>query len=215
MAPSAPPRTRARPAFTPSVVTYDGEQLVTNGSRDEGFTLPGATLTRNVHGSISPVRAGTTASPPATPRSARRHHRGMWTERRVRSLTLEAAITVVRRCRALVLTAGPDGGLVGLGLRRQRPRSRHPARSARTPTRASSPPLTSPWVPTAHCGPDLLGEPTSSVGIRLSGHLGRLPPPEHSQPCSAPASIVPRGINHRSLTVPCGSPTAAATRSVA
>jgi streptogramin lyase len=99
-------------SFTPSILTYGGEQLLTNGSGDEGITLPGnthgTTATGSFAGSSMDDRMATGFSS-LTPRaitSACRQRRG------VRSLTLTGAITVgVGIVSPSSITTGPDGAL--------------------------------------------------------------------------------------------------------
>ncbi len=99
-------------SFTPSVVHYGGEQLVTNGSRDEGFALPGnthsATATGSFAGSSTDDRSATAFSsltPGAVTAACRQRHG-------VKSLTLTGVITVgVGIVSPSSITAGPDGAL--------------------------------------------------------------------------------------------------------
>ncbi len=103
---------RGSASFTPSHLTYSGEQLVTNGSGDQGFTLPGnthsSTATGSFAGSNFDDRSATGYSS-LTPRaitSACKQRHG------VRTLTLAGAMTVgVGIVSPASITAGPDGAL--------------------------------------------------------------------------------------------------------
>ena len=99
-------------SFTPSVVTYGGEQLVTDASGDEGFALPGAThsatATGSFAGSSSDDRAAIGYSPltPGALTEACRQRHG------VKSMSLEGVIRVgIGIVSPSAITAGPDGAL--------------------------------------------------------------------------------------------------------
>jgi virginiamycin B lyase len=103
---------RGRASLTPSVLTYGGEQLVTNGSGDAGFTLPGsthgATSTGSFPGSNMDDRSATGYSSltPSAISNACKQKPG------VKNITLVGAITVGAGIVApSSITPGPDGAL--------------------------------------------------------------------------------------------------------
>ena len=103
---------RGRASLTPTVVHYGGEQLVTNGSGDEGFALPGgtqsSTSTGSFAGSSMDDRSATgysSLTPSAIDNACKQKHG-------VKSLTLVGAITVgVGIVSPSSITTGPDGAL--------------------------------------------------------------------------------------------------------
>ncbi len=101
-----------RASFTPSTVSYSGEQLVANAGGDQGFALPGLSHGAAVAGSFAaPSMEGRSATAytsvtPSALTSACKQKRG------VKSLTLVGAITVGPGVVApSSITTGPDGAL--------------------------------------------------------------------------------------------------------
>ena len=101
-----------RASLTPSILSYGGEQLLTNGSGDEGFTLPGSSHTTTTTGSFAGssmddrLATGFSSLTPRAITSACRQGHG------VRSLTLTGAITIgVGIVSPSSITSGPDGAL--------------------------------------------------------------------------------------------------------
>ena len=103
---------RGRASFTPSVVSYSGEQLLTDSSGDEGFALPGSTHSFTATGSFpgsstdDRMATGYSALTPSAITSACGQRRGL------RSLTFSGAITIGAGIVAPPsITVGPDGAL--------------------------------------------------------------------------------------------------------
>jgi virginiamycin B lyase len=99
-------------SFTPSAVSYSGEQLVTSGRGDEGFTLPGSAHSSSVTGSFAASSmndrsaTGYSSLTPSAITTACGQRHG------VKSLTLMGAITVgLGIVGPSSITAGPDGAL--------------------------------------------------------------------------------------------------------
>ncbi|MGD0379803.1 MAG: hypothetical protein ABSC30_07445 [Acidimicrobiales bacterium] len=103
---------QGRASFTPSVVSYGGEQLLTNGSGDEGFALPGSTHPTTATGSFpgssmdDRMATGYSSLTPGAITDACGARHGL------RSLTLSGAITIGDGIVSPAsITAGPDGAL--------------------------------------------------------------------------------------------------------
>ncbi len=101
-----------RASLSPTVLSYGGEQLVTDGSGDQGFTLPGNTHGSSSTGSFAGSSAddrsatGYSSLTPSAIASACRQRKG------VKALTLEGAITIgAGIVSPSSITAGPDGAL--------------------------------------------------------------------------------------------------------
>jgi virginiamycin B lyase len=103
---------QGRASFTPSVVSYGGEQLLTDSSGDDGFALPGSTNSTTATGSFPGssmddrmATAYSSLTPSAIAAACRERHG-------FRSLTLTGAITIgVGIVSPSSITVGPDGAL--------------------------------------------------------------------------------------------------------
>lgn len=99
-------------SYAPSVVNYSGEQVVTAGSGDEGFALPGSANTSTVTGSFA---ASSEAGRSATVYSSLTPHAiatACSQKRGLKQLVLEGAITLgPGAVDPSSITTGPDGAL--------------------------------------------------------------------------------------------------------
>jgi len=99
-------------SYAPSVVSYTGEQVVTDGSGDEGFALPGSANTSSVTGSFaasSDAGRSATVYSSLTPQAIAT---ACSTKRGLKQLVLEGAITLgPGAVNPSSITTGPDGAL--------------------------------------------------------------------------------------------------------